>query len=173
MVTGFHDGVRIARAEQRTEKPREVRRGEHPQEPRRHGRQADRQRKPGKLLLRHRMDARDDRIELEPDENEGHAVHQEFEGIPDRLHLDPALGREHLRRVAGPHQAGCDDREHAGDVHGLSRQIGHVGQQQRQQDLDQRIVEPRVDHDEEPAEQQPEEDTADRDHEELHRRVRE
>jgi hypothetical protein len=88
--------------------------------------------------------ARGERVEhprqLQPDEHEQHRVEQERQRVPERLHLHARLGQEH---VVGPQAAVEADRhggEHAGRADRLRRDVRRVGREQRQRDLDLRLL---------------------------------
>ena len=113
-----------------------------------------------------------------PEQHEHEAVEDERDHLPDRQPEDAAVGREHRPQPAPDHQPRGDDGEHAREVQLdarnlqlLGRQVGGVRDQQRDHDLDGRIVEPAHDLRHDPADDEADRDAADRRDEEVADRV--
>ena len=103
----------------------------------------------------------EDRRQLETDEREERRVQDEEDDLPDRLALEPRLRRRQLGRVPAHVDPDRDRRKHAGDVQRVRGEIREVPAEDRDRDLDRRVVEPAADLPDDEAGRQADEDSAD------------
>ena len=91
------------------------------------------------------LDGAANRRKLKSDEDEDQPVQNKVQRFPDGPDLDANRGREESDAAAGQEQAARDNGQHARGVNLLRRQIGGVGDQNAEGDLDGAIVDAPLD----------------------------
>ena len=94
------------------------------------------------------------RRKLKSDEDEDQPIQNKIQRLPDGPDLDANRGREEVDAAAGQEQSASDDRQHARGVNLLRRQIGGIGHQDAEGDLDRAIVDSPLDVVDDPADEQ-------------------
>ena len=160
---------RILASDRGNEPARQIGRREHPKDADENHCQADDQRIPHELpdgngIARQRAQHFG---QLQSDEDEDETGQKKFHHFPDRPAPEPGLESEDFGHAPAEIQTGGHDRQHAGNAQSFGRQISGKGCQQRNRDLDRRIIHAFVKLFRQPADRQAEQNPADAHDEEL------
>ena len=86
------------------------------------------------------VDSREHVRQLQSDEHKDHAVENEVQGAPDRPGLQAHAGGEESGTSAAEIESAGHHGEHAGSAHAVRGEIGGVGDQDAERDLDGAVV---------------------------------
>ena len=161
-------GPRVAVAE---DESRQVGEREDPSDANQHHRRRDQGAVTDQLPGAERVDPLDHRRQLEPDEDEQRRVQQEGDDLPDGEVLDARRRRGQPRGQASHVDADGDRSQHAGYPDRLRREVGEVGGEERDRDLDRRVVQTRANPGDDGADRDADGDPAGDRHDELAARL--
>ena len=100
------------------------------------------------------VQAMNDFRQLQADEHENDAVQQEDEGVPERGGSEARARGDQFGTAGANPDAGGHGREYAGDVQAFRAEIGDIGNDQRDHDVDEVIPNPAQEPGKDPADQQ-------------------
>ena len=168
-----HGGVGSRSRRLRRDPARHVGNGKAEDESSRDHHEPEQSRVADELLPRPSVQLIEDRPQLQADEPEQERVQQEVEDRPEAFALQPRVDRRQLGRVPAHVDAGGDDGEHARDADRGRGQEDHVPGEERDRDLERRVVDPVADEADRAAEHETDRDPAEHGPDEVARRVQE
>src|SRR5437879_5045724 len=105
-------------------------------------------------------DAGDDVGKLQSDQHEGEAVEDERQRPPNGVDLDSDVWRKESGALPAQVESGRDDREDSGGAQLLTGEIGGVGDEDADGELDRRVVDLHLDPFDDAADHEPDADPA-------------